>query len=175
MAEQSEYVEFENALKEWIRQVMRFSMKGFIEYAAETRLSMPQIALLIRLNSKKRCAVTELGEEFGISGAAASQMVDKLVQMGLLERVEDANDRRVRLLLLTQKGRAIVERNFEARQGWIKGFCSTVSPELARDAAQIFRELLAAAQVFEGTEHFETQHHLCRDRGWASRMHSRRS
>ncbi len=160
MAEQSEYVEFEDALREWIRHVMRFSMKGFIEYAAETRLSMPQIALLIRLNGKRRCAVTELGEEFGISGAAASQMVEKLVQMGLLERVE---------------GRAIVERNFEARQGWIKDFCSIVSPELARNAAHIFRELLAAAQVFEGTEHFQTQHHPWRDRGWGTRMHPRRS
>jgi len=174
MTEHSECVEFESALKEWIGQVMRFSMKGFIEYAAETRLSMPQIALLIRLNGKRRCAVTELGEEFGVSGAAASQMVEKLVQMGLLERVEDANDRRVRLLLLTPKGRAIVERNFEARQGWIKGFCGAVSPELAHNAAHIFRELMAAAQHLEGTERLEPQHHPWRDRERASRMHPRR-
>jgi len=174
MTEHPECMEFENALKEWIGQIMRLSMKGFIEYAAETKLSMPQIALLIRLNGKRRCAVTELGEEFGISGAAASQMVEKLVKMGLLERVEDPNDRRVRLLLLTPKGRLIVERNFEARQGWIKTFCSTISPELAHSATHIFRELIAAAQLLEGAECLETQHHPWQDRGQVSKMHPRR-
>lgn len=145
----TENIELENALKEWIGQVMRLSMKGFIEYSAETRLSMPQIAMLVRLNDRKHCAVTELGEEFGVSGAAASQMVEKLVQMGLLERVEDAHDRRIRRLFLTPKGKTIVERNFEARQGWIKGFCSTFSPEFAQSAAHMFRELSDAAQHFE--------------------------
>jgi DNA-binding MarR family transcriptional regulator len=174
MLDQSKYDEFEDALKEWMKHLLRLSMKGFIEYAAETKLSMPQIALLIRLNGKRRCGVTELGEEFGVSGAAASQMVDRLVQLGLLERVEDVDDRRVRRLLLTQKGRAIVERNFEARQGWIKSFCSTIRPELAHDAAHILRELVAAAQVFEGAEHVETLHRPWRDRGMAPRIHPRR-
>jgi DNA-binding MarR family transcriptional regulator len=168
-----EHVEFENALKEWIGQVMQLSMKDFIEYSAETRLSMPQIAMLVRLNDRKHCAVTELGEEFGVSGAAASQMVEKLVQMGLLERVEDANDRRVRRLLLTPKGKTIVERNFEARQGWIKGFCATVTPEFARNAAHMFRELMDAAQRFEAGERFESQHHPCQDARRAARPHPR--
>jgi len=98
----------------------------------------------------------------------------KLVKMGLLERVEDPSDRRVRLLLLTSKGRLIVERNFEARQGWIKTFCSTISPELAYNATHIFRELITAAQHLEGAECLETQDHPWRDRGPLSRMHPRR-
>ncbi|MCE5255765.1 MAG: hypothetical protein LLF89_02840, partial [Spirochaetaceae bacterium] len=73
----TENIELENALKTWMSQVMRLSMKGFIEYATETRLSMPQIAVLFLLNDNKHRAVTELGEEFGVSGAAASQMVEK--------------------------------------------------------------------------------------------------
>jgi DNA-binding MarR family transcriptional regulator len=101
----TENIELENALKTWMGQVMQLSMRSFIEYTTETGLSMPQIAVLFLLNGDKHRAVTELGEEFGVSGAAASQMVEKLVQMGFVERREDSNDRRIRRLLLTTKGK----------------------------------------------------------------------
>lgn len=130
--------ELENALKAWISQVMRLSMRGFIEFATDTKLSMPQIAVLFRLSGDRRCAVTELGEEFGVSGAAASQMVEKLSQMGLIERIEDANDRRVKRLLLTPKGKKIVDRSIEARQEWISRFCDTFDSAEAETATALF-------------------------------------
>ncbi len=145
----TENIELENALKTWMGQVMRLSMRSFIEYTTETGLSMPQIAVLFLLNSDKHRAVTELGEEFGVSSAAASQMVEKLVQTGFVERVEDSNDRRIRRLLLTTKGKNIVERNIEARQRWMRSFCSTFSPESARDTARVFRDITEAAKRFE--------------------------
>jgi len=141
----SRNIELEDALKAWISQVMRFSMRGFIEFATDSKLSMPQIAVLFRLSGDRRCAVTELGEEFGVSGAAASQMVEKLSQMGLIERLEDANDRRVKRLLLTQKGKNIVERSIEARQEWISHFSETFSSEEAREAAALLGEFTARA------------------------------
>ncbi len=141
----SRNVELEDALKAWISQVMRFSMRGFIEFATESKLSMPQIAVLFRLSGDKRCAVTELGEEFGVSGAAASQMVEKLSQMGLIERLEDADDRRVKRLLLTQKSKKIVVRSIEARQEWIAHFSQTFSFEEAREAAAVLGKFTARA------------------------------
>ncbi len=141
----SRNIELEDALKAWISQVMRFSMRGFIEFATESKLSMPQIAVLFRLNGDKRCAVTELGEEFGVSGAAASQMVEKLSQMGLIERIEDANDRRVKRLFLTQKGKKIVEKSIEARQEWIAHFSEAFSSEEAREAIALLQEFTARA------------------------------
>ena len=52
--------------------------------------------------------VSDIGEHMQISAAAASQLVDKLVQSGLLDRIEDINDRRARLLSLSPKGRALI-------------------------------------------------------------------
>jgi DNA-binding MarR family transcriptional regulator len=145
----SEYSELENALKAWISQTMRLSMRGFITFATETGLSMPQIAVLFRLNGGKHCAVTELGDELGVSGAAASQMVDKLVQLGLIERQEDPHDRRVRRLSLTQKGKAIIARSIEARQEWIGRFCSSLSEEKAKEAAGLFNQFAQIAERLE--------------------------
>jgi len=155
----SRNIELEDALKAWISQVMRFSMRGFIEFATDSKLSMPQIAVLFRLSGDKRCAVTELGEEFGVSGAAASQMVEKLSQMGLIERLEDANDRRVKRLLLTQKGKAIVERSIEARQEWILHFSATFSSEDAREATALLEKFTARAVEFSRGDPAHAGHH----------------
>jgi len=113
-----EYEELEQALRAWVVQIMRLSIKSFMEFATRTGLSLSQIAVLFRLNGDKHCAVTNLGEELGISSAAASQMVEKLVQLGLLERIEDPNDRRIKRLLLTQSGKSIIEKSIKrARSG----------------------------------------------------------
>ncbi|SLM09752.1 putative Transcriptional regulator, MarR family protein [uncultured spirochete] len=154
----SEHSELENALKAWISQIMRLSMRGFITFATEIGLSMPQIAVLFRLNGDKRCAVTELGDELGVSGAAASQMVDKLVQLGLVDRLEDPHDRRVRRLLLTQKGKTIIERSIEARQEWIGHFCSSLSEEKAKEAAGLFNQFAQIAEQLETALHTPSSH-----------------
>lgn len=154
----SEYNELESALKAWISQIMRLSMRGFITFATESGLSMPQIAVLFRLNGDRRCAVTELGDELGVSGAAASQMVDKLVQLGMVERLEDPQDRRVRRLLLTEKGKKIVERSIEARQEWIGRFCSNLNEETAREAARLFNQFAHIAEQLEIAQHSPDTH-----------------
>jgi DNA-binding MarR family transcriptional regulator len=72
--------------------------------------------------------VSEVGDHLGVSNAAASQMVDRLVQQGLLERVESPADRRMKQLTLTARGRALVEKA-KARHAWT----ATLAPALTRE------------------------------------------
>ena len=60
-----------------------------------------------------------IAEHLGVSNAAASQMVDRLVGMGLLERSEDPDDRRAKALALTEKGKALVLDSIEAKAAGI--------------------------------------------------------
>ena len=50
---------------------------------------MPQFFLLMHLRHHEHCGISDLSEHMEITNAAASQLVDKLVQAGLLVRVED--------------------------------------------------------------------------------------
>jgi DNA-binding MarR family transcriptional regulator len=59
-------------------------------------------------------------EMLGVTNAAASQMVDRLVQYEMIERSEDPVDRRVKQLKLTEKGRGIVQESIEARRRWME-------------------------------------------------------
>jgi DNA-binding MarR family transcriptional regulator len=101
--------QFSAALHEWTQAFMNRSFHNFKRYMDASGLSNSQVNALMRLYHSEACGVSEIGEHVGISNAAASQMVDRLVQMGLVERTEKPDDRRVKQLTLTVKGRTLVE------------------------------------------------------------------
>lgn len=63
--------------------------------------------------------MSEISERFEVTPAAASQLVDKLVQNGFIVREEDPKDRRAKMLNLTDKGRDLVQQGFEERYRWM--------------------------------------------------------
>lgn len=52
----------------------------------------------------------ELAASLGIEGPSLVRLIDSLVSKGLVERSEDARDRRAKLLRLTQEGLKLVDR-----------------------------------------------------------------
>ena len=98
-------VRFSRALRQWMDVFMHRSMSGWMQYVKSSGLSMPQFSILMRLHYRGECGISNLSEHMDISAAAASQLVDKLVQAGLLERTEDPHDRRAKQVALSPKGR----------------------------------------------------------------------
>jgi DNA-binding MarR family transcriptional regulator len=72
--------------------------------------------------------VTALSDELGISAASASRAADGLVRKKLATRVEDPNDRRVRRLALTAKGRDLADRIISARVAGLEEFTDSLEP-----------------------------------------------
>ena len=99
---------------------MHKSGREFKRFMDKTDLSFSQVNVLMRLFHGGNCDVSGIGEEMGVSNAAASQAVDRLVQLGMIERTEDPNDRRSKRLALTQKGCVLVESGIKDRSQWIK-------------------------------------------------------
>ena len=113
-------------LQELIGDFMRSSMRSLILYSKENGLSMSQIGALFQIYHG-RSNVSDLGEGLGITNAAASQMLERLVQQKLILRTEDPQDRRVKQLVLTDKGCRIMEESVRARQGWLDDLVSGLS------------------------------------------------
>jgi DNA-binding MarR family transcriptional regulator len=116
-------------IREWSEVFMHRSMRDFRRFMDATGLSFSQINILMRLFHGGSAGVSEIGEQLGVTNAAASQAVDRLVGMGLIERTEDPNDRRAKRLALTQKGRVLIEEGIEARSKWTEGLTDTLTPE----------------------------------------------
>ena len=106
-------------LQEWMNIFMHRSQRNFIHYAKEHNLSMSQMGALLRLHKQGVCGVSDIGDDLGITSAAASQMLERLVQQGLIVRAEDPNDRRAKQIALTDKGRDMLHEGFRAHQSWL--------------------------------------------------------
>jgi DNA-binding MarR family transcriptional regulator len=115
------------ALHAWTEIFMRRSMRHVLRYSKESGLSMSQIVTLFRVQ-KAHSSVSDLGEALGISNAAASQMLERLVQQDLILRSEDPHDRRVKQIVLTDKGCQALRDSIQARQGWLDGLASALTP-----------------------------------------------
>jgi DNA-binding MarR family transcriptional regulator len=120
---------FIDIFHEWIDLFMHRSMKRFIHHARESGLSMSMIGALFHLHRQESAGVTDLGEHLGVTSAAASQMLERLVQQGLIQRSEDPDDRRVKQIVLTKKGLQVLKDGMQAQQSWLKDLVETLSSE----------------------------------------------
>lgn len=143
---------FAAVLREWAAVFMRRSMRDFVQLSKSSGLSISQMSALFRLYHGGFCGVSDLGDHLGVTNAAASQMVERLVQQGLLARSEDPDDRRGKKISLTLKGRELVEESIEARRRWIEQLTNTLTVAEQEAIIAALNSLTAAARQLESTE-----------------------
>ena len=141
--------QFTDAVRSWTEVSMQRSMHDFGRFMHTAGLSMPQVNTLMRLYHKTTCGVSDIGRTLGISSAAASQMIDRMVQQGLLARTECPGDRRIRELTLTAKGRALVEQAIDARHSWLAALPALLTREQQAAAVASLTSLTEAARSLE--------------------------
>ncbi len=145
----SNSVQFTQAIRSWMDVFMNRSMRGWGLFAKSTGLSMPQFGLLMQMHHKGACGMSQVSERFEITPAAASQLVDKLVQSGLIQREEDPHDRRAKLLNLTDKGRDLIQQGIEERYRWVEELAGKLTVEERAQVSDALNILTEAAKELE--------------------------
>jgi DNA-binding MarR family transcriptional regulator len=102
-------------------------MRHFICYARECGLSMSQLGALFLIHRSGSSGVTDLGDHLGVTSSAASQMLERLVQQELVLRSEDPSDRRVKQIILTDRGLQVLRDSIRAHQRWLYDLAGTLS------------------------------------------------
>ena len=138
-----------SVLSEWIEVFMQRSMQNFILYSKETGLSMSQFGALFRILHRGSSGVTDLGDNMGVTSAAASQMLERLVQQGLVTRSEDPHDRRVKVIVLTDKGHLVLQESIHARQAWLNDLVSQMSEAEKEEAVATLKLLIDKAKQLD--------------------------
>lgn len=142
-------IQFMKSIRAWMDLFMHRSMRAWVRYAKATGLSMPQFSILMQLHHRGPCGMSGISEGYDITPAATSQLVDKLVQGGLIQRVEDQNDRRAKLLSLTEKGEEFVRRGIEERHRWVNEIADRLNPEERAHVSEALDILTRAAQEMD--------------------------
>jgi len=118
---------FVATLEEWIKVSMHRSMRNILRYARKSGLSMSHLGAMFHIHRMGSCGVTDLGDHLGVTSAASSQMLERLVQQEFILRAEDPKDRRVKQIVLTDKGHRVLEESIHARQRWLDDLTATLS------------------------------------------------
>jgi DNA-binding MarR family transcriptional regulator len=141
--------QFSQAIRSWMDVFMHRSMRGWGLFAKSTGLSMPQFSVMMQLHHRGNCAIGDISERFDITNAAASQLVDKLVQSGFIKREEDPQDRRAKMLNLTDKGRDLIQRGIEERYRWVDDLAGKLTPEERAKVTEALNFMTRAAKELE--------------------------
>ena len=141
--------QFSQAIRSWMDIFMHRSMRGWGLFAKSTGLSMPQFSVMMQLHHRGNCAIGDISERFDITNAAASQLVDKLVQSGFIKREEDPQDRRAKMLNLTNKGMDLIQRGIEERYRWVDDLAGKLTLEERAKVTEALNFMTRAARELE--------------------------
>ena len=94
--------------------VLAHIIQDFMQFMHQTGLSRPQIHALLLIYHAGECRISEIGALTGSSPAAASQLVERLVTQGLVQRSEDPLNRRIKKLRLTERSLRVIHHGISS-------------------------------------------------------------
>lgn len=133
-------------LQKLVSSLMRIGMQNHYAFVKKQGLSIPQMMILYHIQRQGGCTVSDIAEEFRISSAAASQLLDRLVHQGYLIRQEHPLDRRVKQHSLTEGGKRLVEASWKAHQNWVTDLAAKIDEEGQMRLLPLLDELVLITQ-----------------------------
>jgi DNA-binding MarR family transcriptional regulator len=119
-------------LRLWLRL---FTCTSLIEAEVRRRLrkqfgeTLPRFDLMAQLERVENgMTLGEVSQRMMVSAGNVTSLVERLVQIGYVERRTDPTDRRSQLIRLTKNGRKHFGRMAAAHQSWVAGLLSGLSP-----------------------------------------------
>lgn len=132
---------------------MQLQTKRLMERATKDEtLSIGLIFLMFRLAQVGSLKITEISEHFGCTAGAATGMTDKLEERGLVQRVRSSEDRRIVQVMLTDEGKARLEKigrefHMQAAQAF-----ANIPEERLRTMIETVREIKETLETHLGGE-----------------------
>jgi len=142
-----------------MRHVFLYDRGNQLRVIEECGLSMTQCKALLELGGlgeeTEPRQVGELAETFGVSVPSMSRAVDALVGEDLATRVEDPDDRRVRRVGITAKGKDLVDTLLVVRQAGLESFAESLSAAQRRKLDAAVDALMDREDIAETYEHLK--------------------
>jgi len=92
-----------------VRLIHKKLLRGGLE-GAQKDISRPHFAIMTRLDELEASPVSEIGKRLLIPKPQMTHLVDKLIRLGLVERLPDTQDRRIINIALSDKGKITLQK-----------------------------------------------------------------
>jgi len=107
-------------------------------------LTYNQYKTLLTIADRGECSLGDLARELEVAMSSASQMVDRLVGEGLIERRQDAANRRQVVIRLTPEGRTLIAR---LQQNIIDGYRKVLDRMSEQEQEELVRAFETIARL----------------------------
>ena len=142
-----------------MRHVFLYDRGNQLRVIEDSGLSMTQCKALLELGGLGQASeprqVSDLAETFGVSVPSMSRAVDSLVRGKLATRVEDSDDRRVRRVAITAKGKQLVDTLLVVRQAGMEAFAQGLTAAQRRKLDAAVDSLMDRDDIAQTYEHLK--------------------
>jgi DNA-binding MarR family transcriptional regulator len=135
----------DSAIMDWTAIFVRLWMHDINNFTRATNLSFGQMNLLLHLHYRGPCEVSGVSEVMQMTAPGASQMVERMVQQGLVTRGEVPGDRRVRQVSLTDEGRNVVRGCIRLHEKWVHDLASSLTGDDQAETIRVLSRLTSNA------------------------------
>lgn len=139
-----------DALRTWVDVFTERSMRAMLAYVRANEMSVSQFMVLLFVSRNQGCKMSEIRDSLDVTGAAATQLVDRLEASGFVVRRAVPSDRRVRLVEVTDEGRRYVQAASAARDRWFAAVAGALTPEERHAAVPVLQALTRATRAAAG-------------------------
>jgi DNA-binding MarR family transcriptional regulator len=105
------------------------------------KITLPQVLIMEFLDKEQEVKMKDIASFMGVSTAAITGIVGRLVKYGYAVRVFDPDDRRIIRIKLTPKGAELINRINTQRQQMIMRIFGRISEEDRQDYLRILQQI----------------------------------
>jgi DNA-binding MarR family transcriptional regulator len=134
-----------SSFHEGLEIVIAHIIQDFMLFMKRQGLSTPQINALMYIFHAGKCQVSDIAVLADASSAAASQLVERLVQQGLVERQEDPANRRMKIVSLSDKGKELIHSSVHSNR-FLQDVMGSLTPDEHETIKSAFNILARTAR-----------------------------
>jgi DNA-binding MarR family transcriptional regulator len=140
--------ELYEALGQFFQRIFSLAESSSMDRMIELDVSFTQARTMFLLaHTDRPLPITEIAAELGLSAAATGRNIDQLVKLGIVERQESPDDRRVKLVSLSPTGFEIADQQIEQKRQAVRRFVDRLSAAEAENLTQALRPILAGESL----------------------------
>ncbi len=126
------------------RKLIKTTLAGI-----EPDINLPHFEIMKVLQEEGTLHVAEIGERLQIAKAQMTHLIDRLVELGFVERQMDAADRRTLNIALTGRGRRLMEEHEANLVNAVREYMASLTDddiETLSESLRNLRDILSRAQ-----------------------------
>jgi DNA-binding MarR family transcriptional regulator len=145
--------EVEEVLNSFTEVMSGLMIDQYQKQLTELELTLPQ-AQALRVLRRGPLQTGQLAAELRISAPAITQLTDRLIRKGLIERSAAADDRRCVIVALSAEGRRLVDQFRQRRREIFNEALADLSEQERRQAFEVLEKVVRALESYESSASF---------------------